>query len=135
MNDPTLAPSSHVDTFARDRLPPPAQWPVFVFDLPEVRYPAQINCAVELLDRHVREGRGERIALHGLMTGEGRPQPFSWTYAQLQGQVHRIAQVLTRDMGLVPGNRLLLRGGNSPMMAACFLAAIQRSEERRVGKD
>ncbi len=128
MNDPTLAPSSHVDTFARDRLPPPAQWPVFVFDQPEVRYPEQINCAVELLDRHVREGRGERIAVHGvhgLMAGEGTPQPFSWTYAQLQDQVHRIAQVLTRDMGLVAGNRVLLRGGNSPMMAACFLAAIQ----------
>jgi len=128
MRDQSLAPSSHVDTFARDRLPPPAQWPVFVFDRPEVCYPTQINCAVELLDRHVREGRGARIALHGvygLMTGQGSPQPFSWTYAQLQDQVHRIALVLTREMGLVPGNRLLLRGGNSPMMAACFLAAIQ----------
>jgi 2-aminobenzoate-CoA ligase len=128
MSDNTLAPSSHVDTFARDRLPPPAQWPVFVFDRPEVRYPEQINCAVELVDRHVREGRGDRVALHGvhgLMGGKGAPQPFSWTYAQLQTQVQRIALVLTRDMGLVPGNRLLLRGGNSPMMAACFLAAIQ----------
>ncbi len=55
MRDQSLAPSSHVDTFARDRLPPPAQWPVFVFDRPEVCYPTQINCAVELLDRHVRE--------------------------------------------------------------------------------
>ncbi len=124
MSDQALAPSSHVDTFTRDRLPPTGQWPVFVFDRPEVRYPAQINCAVELVDRHVREGRGGRIALHGT-SAPGGGEPFSWTYSQLQDQVHRIAQVLTRDMGLVPGNRLLLRGGNSPMMAACFLAAIQ----------
>jgi len=128
MTESDLAPSSHIDTFARDRLPPMAQWPAFVFDRPEVCYPDQINCAVELVDRHVREGRGDRIALHGVhlaQAAQGGPQPFSWTYAQLQDQVHRIAQVLTRDMGLVAGNRLLLRGGNSPMMAACFLAAIE----------
>ena len=120
----TLAPSSHTDTFARDRLPPMAQWPEFLFDAPEVQYPAHINCAMELVDRHVREGRGDRIAVHGVSdfaTGGG---DFSWTYAQLQDKSHRIAQVLTQDMGLVAGNRILLRGGNSPMMAACFLGAL-----------
>jgi 2-aminobenzoate-CoA ligase len=120
----TLAPSSHTDTFARDRLPPMAQWPEFLFDAPEVQYPAHINCAMELLDRHVREGRGDRIAVHGVSdfaTGGG---DFSWTYAQLQDKSHRIAQVLTQDMGLVAGNRILLRGGNSPMMAACLLGAL-----------
>ena len=123
MNEP-LAPSSHQDSFTRDRLPPPDQWPQFVFDRPEVRYPAQVNCADQLVDRHVREGYGDRIALRGVAAGPEGPQDLCWTYAQLQDQVHRIAQVLTRDMGLVPGNRLLLRGGNSPMMAACLLAAL-----------
>lgn len=116
-----LAPSSHSDTFARDRLPSVDQWPVFLFDRPELQYPAQINCAQELVDRHVAHGLGERIAVHGA-NSQGA---FHWTYAQLQAQIDRIAHVLTKDMGLVSGQRLLLRGGNSPMMAACFLAAIK----------
>ena len=124
MSSAPLAPSHHQDTFTRDRLPPLEQWPVFVWDRPEVQYPEVINCAAELVDRHVREGRGHRVAVHGVQdfeTGEG---DFSWTYQVLQDKVHRIARVLTEDMGLVPGNRVLLRGGNSPMMAASFLAAI-----------
>ena len=121
----TLAPSSHTDSFARDRLPPMAQWPEFLFDTPEVQYPEQINCAVELVDRHVREGRGDRIALHGVSDFNTGGGDFSWTYAQLQDKTDRIVQVLTHDMGLVPGNRVLLRGGNSPMMAACLLGALK----------
>ncbi len=121
----TLLPSSHTDSFARDHLPPQHQWPVFMADLPELNYPDQLNCAVELVDRHVREGRGGRIALHGVSDFNTGGGDFSWTYAQLQDKTNRIAQVLTQDMGLVSGQRILLRGGNSPMMAACFLAAIQ----------
>jgi 2-aminobenzoate-CoA ligase len=121
----TLLPSSHTDTFARDRLPPQDQWPVFMADLPELNYPDQLNCSVELVDRHVREGRGDRIALHGVSDFNTGGGDFSWTYAQLQDKSNRIAQVLTQDMGLVPGNRILLRGGNSPMMAACLLGALK----------
>jgi 2-aminobenzoate-CoA ligase len=51
--------------------------------------------------------------------------PMGWTYAQLQTKVNQIAHVLVHDMGLKSGERLLLRGGNSPMMAACFLAAMK----------
>jgi 2-aminobenzoate-CoA ligase len=120
-----LLPSSHTDTFARDRLPPQDQLPVFMADRPELDYPDVLNCAVELVDRHVREGRGERIALHGVSDFNKGGGDFSWTYAQLQDKSNRIAQVLTQDMGLVPGNRILLRGGNSPMMAACLLGALK----------
>ncbi len=120
-----LLPSSHTDTFARDRLPPKDQWPVFIADRPELDYPDQINCAVELVDRHVQAGRGDRIALHGVSDFNKGGGDFSWTYAQLQDKSHRIAQVLTQDMGLVPGNRILLRGGNSPMMAAGLLGALK----------
>ena len=126
MNDwNQLLPSSHTDTFAREHLPPQDQWPVFMADRPELNYPDQLNCAVELVDRHVREGKGDRIALHGVSDFASSSGDFSWTYAQLQDKTNRIAQVLTQDMGLVPGNRILLRGGNSPMMAACLLGALK----------
>ena len=120
-----LLPSSHSDTFARDRLPPQDQWPVFVADRPELSYPELLNCAAELVDRHVQAGCGDRIALHGVRDFNTGAGDYAWTYAQLKDQSDRIAQVLTLDMGLVPGNRILLRGGNSPMMAACLLGAIK----------
>ena len=117
----SLAPSSHVDTFTRDRLPPQDQWPEFVFDRPEVQYPEQLNCVQGLLDAHVANGLGDRVAVRG-MDAAG---DICWTYAQLQAKVNQIAQVLVTDMGMTSGQRLLLRGGNSPMMAACFLAALK----------
>ena len=109
--------SAHVDSFARDHLPPQAQWPVLRFDLPELQYPARLNCAVELLDRMVETGCGERTAL---ITPEA-----SCTYRQLLIRANQIAQVLVEDLKLVPGNRVLLRGPNNPMMAACWLAVIK----------
>ena len=112
-----LSPSTYRDHFAREHLPPPAQWPDFVFDLPALHYPAQMNCVAELLDAAVANGRGERIAIYG--------EHASWTYAELQRQVDRIAWALRADLGLVSGNRVLLRGANNPMMAACILAVIK----------
>ncbi len=116
-----LAASAHQDTFARDRLPPADQWPVFLFDQPEVQYPEQLNATAELVDRHVAQGKGARVALHG----EDAHGSYSWTYQQLQEKINQIAHVLTHDMGLVSGNRLLLRGANTPLMAACCLAGIK----------
>ena len=46
--------SAHVDTFARDHLPPPEALPELIFDLPTLQFPAQLNCATELLDRAVQ---------------------------------------------------------------------------------
>src|SRR5436309_153800 len=100
----------HVDTFARDNLPPREQWPELIFDLPELGYPERLNCATELLDRALERGRGGRVALH-FPEGE-------LTYAQLLEQSNRIARVLTEDMGLAPGNRVLLRGVIA--MCDCF---------------
>jgi 2-aminobenzoate-CoA ligase len=112
-----MTASAHVDTFARDNLPPRAQWPDFRFDLPELRYPERMNCAVELLDRWLAAGHGERPCL--IAPGE------TLTYTQLAERVNRIANVLTRDLGVVPGHRVLLRGPNSPMMVAAYLAVIK----------
>ncbi|MDO9096265.1 MAG: AMP-binding protein [Rubrivivax sp.] len=111
------AHSAHLDTFARDRLPAPAALPELIFDLPELQFPARLNCATELLDRHVAEGRGDRLCIQGA--------GVRWTYADLQAQANRIAHVLVHDMGLVPGNRVLLRGANSPMLAACWFAVVK----------
>ena len=109
--------SAHVDTFARDHLPPAEQWPELIFDLPELQFPAQLNCATELLDRWVEQGQGDRPCVRGAK--------LQWTYAQLQAEANRIAHVLVDEMGVVPGNRVLLRGSNTPQMAACWFAVIK----------
>lgn len=114
--------SAHIDTFARDNLPPVELWPEFLLDgNPDVAYPARLNAAVELVDRHVEQGRGDNIALRW---PEGDDKK-SLSYAELKRLTDQIAQVLTEDMGLVPGNRVLLRGPNNPMMAASWLAAVK----------
>ncbi len=112
-----MAHTAHVDTFARDNLPPRSAWPELLFELPELDYPARMNCAGELLDGAVARGWGERIAIRA---PDGR-----CTYRQLMAQANRIAAVLVEDMGLVPGNRVLLRGPNNPMMAACWLGVMK----------
>lgn len=112
-----MAYTSHVDGFARERLPPPQLWPEFRFDLPELQYPERINCGVVLLDDAVREGHGERVALYS--------DSGVWTYAQLLDRTNRIANVLVDEMGIVPGNRVLLRGPNNPTLVACWLAVMK----------
>jgi len=112
-----VSATAHRDTFARDNLPPRELWPELLFERPELRYPRHLNCATELLDRALLRGAGGRVALRSL---EGE-----CTYAQLQAQANRIAHLLVRDMGVVPGNRVLLRGANSPMMAAAWLAVMK----------
>jgi 2-aminobenzoate-CoA ligase len=110
--------TAHVDSFARDNLPPREQWPELRFDLPELRYPERLNCASVLLTDHVVQGRGDRTAILA-------PGGVRWTYAELNAQANRIAHVLVEDLGVVPGNRVLLRGPNSPSMAACWLAVMK----------
>ena len=109
--------TAHTDSFARDNLPPRGLWPELRFDLPELKYPARMNCATELLDKPVTRGHGHRIAL--------RSPDGECTYTQLFTQANRLANVLVREMGLKPGNRVLLRGPNNPMMAACWFAVMK----------
>ena len=120
MNDVTsaaLCPSGHTDGFARAHLPPPATWPDFLFDLPELQYPERLNCASALLDGAIARGWGARTALIGARE--------RLSYAELLAQVDRIAHVLRHDLGLATGSRVLLRGANCPMMAACILGVIK----------
>jgi 2-aminobenzoate-CoA ligase len=109
----SLTTSAYTDHFARAHLPPRELWPELRFDLPELQYPARLNCVAMLLDGC----EPERVALRGAQE--------AWSYAQLQRQINRIAHILRGSMRLEAGNRVLLRGANSPMMAACILAVIK----------
>ncbi len=104
--------TAHKDLFAQENLPPRELWPVFKFDLPELRYPAKLNCATELLDRKIEEGFGDKILFY-------TPNE-SWSYRDLLEASNQIAAVLTQDLGLVPGNRVLIRSANNPMFVACW---------------
>jgi 2-aminobenzoate-CoA ligase len=110
-----LGPSGHLDTFARDNLPPPDQWPEIRLD--GFDYPEWMNAGVELTDRMVERGFGDNTAL----IGNGRRR----TYKELSDWTNRIAQALTEDYGLKPGNRVLIRSANNPAMVACWLAATK----------
>jgi len=109
--------SAHVDTFARDNLPPADQWPLLQFGLPELDYPERVNCAAVLIDGAVAEGHGNRIAIYS-DAGET-------TYEQLQQMSNRLANVLVRELGVVPGNRVLLRGSNCATLCAAWLAVMK----------
>ena len=110
-----LRPSAHVDRFARDSLPPPETWPDLRLD--GFDYPDRLNAAVELTDRMVARGFGDRIAL----IGNGRRR----TYKELSDWTNRLAHALVEDLGVQPGNRVLIRSANNPAMVACWLAATK----------
>ncbi|HEY2739508.1 MAG TPA: AMP-binding protein [Thermoanaerobaculia bacterium] len=115
MTNPALEPTGHLDTFCRDFLPPRELWPRFHYDsLPELAYPPRLNCAAELLDPR-RDSERTAILFPG-----GR-----WSYRELDEAVNRIARVLVEDLGVVPGNRVLLRSPNTPLLAACWLAVVK----------
>ena len=110
-------PSAQVDHFVHDRLPPPEQWPELRFDRPELQLPAQVNAVQALFERATAAGHGDRPFL--------RSDDRTLSYAQAQAEVNRIANALTVELGLVPGNRVLLRGGNSVAMALAWLGTVQ----------
>lgn len=114
---PRLGPSAHVDTFTRDNLPPFDQWPDLLLDRPEFQYSDRLNAAVELTDRMVERGFGDRIAL----IGNGRRR----TYKELADWSNRVAHALVENYGIKPGNRILIRSGNNPALVACWLAATK----------
>ncbi|HXP22467.1 MAG TPA: AMP-binding protein [Streptosporangiaceae bacterium] len=115
-----LSPSAHVDTFCRDNLPPAGQWPELEFTLPELAYPDRLNCADALLDDTIAAHGADRPCL--LPQDESQP---AWSYGDLARTASQIAAVLTTDLGLVPGNRVLLRGPNNPWLVACWFGVVK----------
>ena len=114
----SMTPSAHVDTFTRDHLPPADTWPALEFTLPELQYPERLNAAVALIDSAVAEHGADRPALR-------TPDGTVWTYGELQKRANQVAQVLTEDLGVVPGNRVLLRGPNNPWIVAAWLGVLK----------
>ncbi|MGC1495753.1 MAG: AMP-binding protein [Sulfitobacter sp.] len=110
-----LSASAHTDTFARDNLPPSGQLPDFLLD--GFDYPEQLNVGVELTDAMVAKGFGD----HDALIGNGRRR----TYKELSDWTNRLAHVLVDDLGVKPGNRVLIRSANNPAMVACWLAATK----------
>jgi 2-aminobenzoate-CoA ligase len=110
-------PSAQTDRFVHDRLPPQEQWPRLVYPLPEMHIPAQANLVDVLFAKAFGSGHADRPML--------RSDRITLSYADALERVNRIAQVLTEDLKLVPGNRVLLRGGNSIGMALAWLGVVQ----------
>ncbi|WVT76705.1 benzoate-CoA ligase family protein (plasmid) [Sinorhizobium chiapasense] len=110
-----LGPTSHVDTFTRDHLPPPEEWPDFLLE--GFDYPDHLNAAVELTDAMVAKGFGDHTAL----IGNGRHR----TYKELSDWTNRLAHALVENYGVKPGHRVLIRSANNPAMVACWLAATK----------
>jgi 2-aminobenzoate-CoA ligase len=112
-----MIPSAYADTFARDHLPPAADWPELVFELPDYHYPDRLNCVTELLDRWLAKGWQERPCL--ITASE------TLSYGALAERVNRIANVLVKDLGLRSGQRVLLRSANNPQFVAAYLAVMR----------
>lgn len=113
-----LTTSVHVDTFARDHLPPAHLWPTIEFTTTELQYPDRLNAAAELIDRAVSTFGADRPALR-------TPGGETWSYGQLRTRANQVAQVLTEDLGMVPGQRVMLRSPNNPWTVAAWLAVLK----------
>ncbi|RYX96189.1 MAG: 2-aminobenzoate-CoA ligase [Comamonadaceae bacterium] len=112
--------SAQADRFVHDRLPLPGQLPLMRYDLPGMSNPgiAPQSNLVDVLFGHIENsGLSSRAFL--------RSDRLTLTYAEASDRIDRIAQVLTEDFGLVPGNRVLLRGGNSVAMALAWLGVVK----------
>jgi len=112
-----LSPSAHADTFCRDNLPPAEHWPQFRFDLPELDYQQRINGAAVLLDEMAAKYGPDRPCLRTL--------DETWSYGEVAARSSQVARVLTEDFGLVPGQRVVLRGPNNPWLAACWFGVLK----------
>ena len=112
-----MSDSAQTDSFVRDRLPSADQLPQLRFDTPELQFPPQINLVEALFERAEKGGHSHRAFL--------RSSRVTFTYAQAHERVNRIAELLIQDHALVPGNRVLLRGGNSIGLALAWMAVVK----------
>ena len=113
-----LSLTAHQDTFTRDHLPPHELWPTLEFTLPELQYPDRLNAATVLIDDAVAAFGADRPALLA-------PDGSSLSYGELLTRANQVAQVLTEDLGIVPGNRVMLRAPNNAWLVACWLGVIK----------
>ena len=107
----------YTDNFAHDNLPSLDLQSDYLCDLPQFQHPEMLNCVERLLDNHIENRNGDTICI--------RTFEETWTYKDLFEKANQIAHVLIDDLGLVSGNRVLLRSANNPMMVACWFAIIK----------
>jgi 2-aminobenzoate-CoA ligase len=105
------------DNFAHNNLPSIHLQPDYLFDLPQFQHPEMLNCVEHLLDNHIKNGKGDAVCI--------RTFEETWSYKDLFEKANQIAHVLVDDLGLVSGNRVLLRSANNPMMVACWFAILK----------
>ena len=117
MVDSNSGASAQIDRFIHDGLPPVSQWPEFQYPATDEMPPTHLNLVVELLDKACSKGWADRPLL--------RSPKIVLSYNDVLDRVNRIAQVLTEDLKLVPGNRVLLRGSNSIGLCLSWLAVVK----------
>lgn len=105
------------DNFAHDHLPPDDLQPNYIWDHEDFQFPDNLNCVNKLLDDHIKGGFGNSIAV--------RTFDSTWTYQDLYEKANQIAHVLVDDLGLVSGNRVMIRSANNPMFVACWFAILK----------
>jgi 2-aminobenzoate-CoA ligase len=110
-----MQPSGHSDSFSRDNLPPQSSWPDLLLD--GFDYPDRLNIGVELTDSMVKKGFADYTAL----IGNGRRR----SYKELTDWTNKLARAMVENLGVKPGNRVLIRSANNPAMVACWLAATK----------
>ena len=113
-----LTSTGYTDTFARDHLPPAEQWPTLEFTTPALQYPARLNAGVEIIDVPTTAHGEDRPALMS-------PDGTVWSYGELRDRANQIARLLVEDLGLVSGNRVLLRSPNNPWTVAAWLGVLK----------
>ncbi|WP_150462814.1 AMP-binding protein [Nesterenkonia ebinurensis] len=118
-----LSPSAHQDTFCRDSLPPEELWPTLEFPVPEVQYPERLNAGKVLIDDAVAQFGYDKADTPrpALRTPDGTVI----TYPELQRRADQVAHMLTQELGVVPGNRVMLRAPNNPWLVACWLGVLK----------
>ena len=109
--------TAHWDSFCADNLPPADQMPEFKFGKIWLRHPDRLNAVTELLDRMVFAGHADSPCFK---TSKG-----VWSYTDVYRDSNQIAHVLMDEMGVIPGARVLLRGFNTPLLCATFLAVLK----------
>jgi 2-aminobenzoate-CoA ligase len=88
-----------------------------LINLDKFNLPERINCVTELLDNAITEGYGDKIAV---ITANQ-----SYTYQELLDKSNQVANYLMNDLGVIPGNRVLLHSPNNFMMAASWLGIVK----------
>ena len=105
------------DNFAHFHLPEKEFQPDYLFNHADFKLDNSLNCIERLLDIHIKEGRGEAIAI--------RTFDETWTFQDLYDKSNQIAHVLVDDLRFVSGNRVLIRSANNPMFVACWFAILK----------